>query len=308
MIYVISKATFGSYNVRDIQCNANWCSCPYSDYALIPDSMVEGILATQGYCDITLNSAGTEVTAFTARAIPSVPEECHGVNTVLSVNGVTADTEGEVTLTPSKIGAAPSGYGYGEIPVNLGSVTDDATFLVKLNEQFAKTVSRTRLVVFTRNGNAWLGELYNAGNDWGTLTAYCYGGDNSSQFSKLVRNRRDGVWSDWEYENPPLKNNTEYRTTERCDGKPVYVKRVDLGALPNKSNKREVIVPTGSTIVGIDGYSVYTSTAGNEIYTPLVKTDGVTSFFVNKTTGQVGINTDTDLSTCTATVTVKYTK
>ena len=105
-----------------------------------------------------------------------------------------------------------------------------------------------------------------------------------------------------------MKNNTEYLTTERCDGKPVYIKRVDIGALPNKNNKREVIAPTGATIVGVDGYSVYTSTAGNVIHTPLVKTEGVTGFFVNQTTGQVGINTDTDLSTYTATVTVKYTK
>jgi hypothetical protein len=108
MIYVISKATFGSYNVRDIQCNANWDCCPYSDYALIPESMVDGILATKGYCDITLNSAGTEVTGFTARTIPSVPEECCGNNTVLSVNGVKANTSGEVTLTAEQVGAAPA--------------------------------------------------------------------------------------------------------------------------------------------------------------------------------------------------------
>ena len=217
------------------------------------------------------------------------------------------DDENEI-ITPEKIGAAPSGYGYGEIPVNLGSTTDDATFLVKLNEQFSKTVSRTRMVTFIRNGNGWIGTLWNAGNGYGSLTAYCYNGDNSSQFAKLIRNCRNGTWQDWEFENPPLKNNTEYLTTERYDGKPVYVKRVDLGALPNTSNKREVIVPTGVTIISIDGYSVYTSEAGNEIYTPLVKTEGITSFFVNKTTGQVGVNTDTDLSTYTATVTVKYTK
>lgn len=78
MIHVISKSTFGSYDVRDIQCNANWCSCPYSDYALIPDGLVEGILATQGYCDIVLNGDGTEVVSFTAREIPTVPEECCG--------------------------------------------------------------------------------------------------------------------------------------------------------------------------------------------------------------------------------------
>lgn len=75
MIYVISKATFGDCNVRDIQCNANWCSCPYSDYALIPDNLVDGILATCGYCDITLNSDGTEVVSFVAREKPPTTAE-----------------------------------------------------------------------------------------------------------------------------------------------------------------------------------------------------------------------------------------
>lgn len=115
MIYVISKSTFGKYDVHDIQCNANWCNCPYSDYALIPSYLVDAILATQGYCDITLNNAGTEVVAYTARSIPNVPKECCGVNTVLSVNGVTANADGEVTLTPADIGASGGGSGGGGI-------------------------------------------------------------------------------------------------------------------------------------------------------------------------------------------------
>lgn len=102
MIYVISKSTFGDYEVRDIQCNANWCSCPYSDYALIPDELIEGILATRGYCDITLNDDETEVVSFVAREIPPVREECCGDNTVLSVNGVKADIAGEVALTVTR--------------------------------------------------------------------------------------------------------------------------------------------------------------------------------------------------------------
>lgn len=109
MIYVISKSTCGSYDVRDIQCNANWDCCPYSDYALIPDNLVDGILATQGYCDITLSDDGTAVTGFTARAIPDVPKECCGINAVLSVNGVTADSNGAITLTPEDIGASGGG-------------------------------------------------------------------------------------------------------------------------------------------------------------------------------------------------------
>ena len=81
MIYVISKSTFGSYDVRDIQCNANWDCCPYSDYALIPDDLLTGILATKGYCDIVLTDDGSAVASFTAREIPNVPEECCGERT-----------------------------------------------------------------------------------------------------------------------------------------------------------------------------------------------------------------------------------
>ena len=220
--------------------------------------------------------------------------------------GTGAETAAEAR---ANLGAAAAGYGYGEIPVSLGSTSDDAEFLVALNEQFELTHGKTRQVSFIMGGVTYLGTLWKATTGYGTLTANSYtDSETGALLTKIVRNCTNGNWQPWEYENPPLKNNTEYRTTERIGSKPVYVKRVSLGALPNASNKREVIVPTGSTIVGIDGYSVYTSTAGNDIYTPLVKTEGVTSFFMNKTTGQVGINTDTDLSTYTATVTVKYTK
>ena len=81
MIYVISKSTFGNYEVRDIQCNANWDCCPYTDYALIPDDLLDGILATKGYCDIVITDDGSAVASFTAREIPNVPEECCGERT-----------------------------------------------------------------------------------------------------------------------------------------------------------------------------------------------------------------------------------
>lgn len=73
MVYVISKETCGEYAVRDIQTNSCWCSCVLDGYALIPDELVSGILATRGYCDITLNEEGTEVVSFSAREIPLVP-------------------------------------------------------------------------------------------------------------------------------------------------------------------------------------------------------------------------------------------
>lgn len=68
---VVSKATFGEYAVRDIQTNSSWTDNPYGDeYAIVPNDMVQDILATKGYCDITLNTDGSEVTSFVAREIP----------------------------------------------------------------------------------------------------------------------------------------------------------------------------------------------------------------------------------------------
>lgn len=38
-------------------------------------------------------------------------------------------------------------------------------------------------------------------------------------------------FSEWEWENPPLLNGVEYRTSERYNGKPVYIKKLDMGLL-----------------------------------------------------------------------------
>lgn len=73
---VISIDTFGEYNVHDIQTNSSWVSNPYeTGYAVVPDEMVESIMETCGFCDITLNDDGTEVISFVAREIPEPEPE-----------------------------------------------------------------------------------------------------------------------------------------------------------------------------------------------------------------------------------------
>lgn len=75
---VVSKDTFGKYNVRDIQTNSAWGSNPYGDaYAIVPADMVADILETRGFCGIELNGDGTEIVGFTAREIPEIPEAPH---------------------------------------------------------------------------------------------------------------------------------------------------------------------------------------------------------------------------------------
>lgn len=54
------------------------------------------------------------------------------------------------------------------------------------------------------------------------------------------REKTGGVWQPWEYENPPMQPGVEYRTTERHDGNPVYVKRVNLGYLTGTNKAVDV--------------------------------------------------------------------
>ena len=66
------------------------------------------------------------------------------------------------------------------------------------------------------------------------------------------------VWMPFEWENPPMKIGVEYRTTERYDGKPVFVMAVDGGAFPNSSSKTiDVQIPdTSGQVKMLDCYGV----------------------------------------------------
>ena len=104
----------------------------------------------------------------------------------------------------------------------------------------------------------------------------------------------DGVY---EWLNPPMVINTEYRTAERWRGQPVYVKLVDCGALPNASSK-EVSYST-SNMKPIDYYGIY---ADQQV--PMGDT-GI-NLIVGK--NKIVITTTSDMSTMTLQVVVKYCK
>lgn len=46
---------------------------------------------------------------------------------------------------------------------------------------------------------------------------------------ELIRYKNYGKWYDWEWVNPPMSLNVEYRTLERHCGKPVYTQLISLG-------------------------------------------------------------------------------
>lgn len=63
-----------------------------------------------------------------------------------------------------------------------------------------------------------------------------------------------GGWQPWEYVNPSMALGIEYRTTERYLGKPVYVKMVDFGSLPN--NTLKVVTFGDNTIRMISAHGI----------------------------------------------------
>lgn len=71
----------------------------------------------------------------------------------------------------------------------------------------------------------------------------------------LTRICASNYWYPWEYVNPPMLEGVEYRTTERFEGKPVYVKAISVGA-PSKSGSVSVAhgVSNVNHIVAVGGY------------------------------------------------------
>ena len=69
------------------------------------------------------------------------------------------------------------------------------------------------------------GTVYRATDTHGeVILRTIYGGQSYTIHAQRV----DGVWQPWEWEQPPMQPGVEYRTTERWNGKAVYVKYIAL--------------------------------------------------------------------------------
>lgn len=143
-------------------------------------------------------------------------------------------------------GKAPAGYGLGE---SVGKTINTLDEIDGFGFYRIPTDSGVAPDTSTNWGAIFIGSNIN----YGTLIASREGG--------LIATRtKIGVWADsWEWVNPPMLLGVEYRTTERYQGKPVYVKAIDLGALPNATSKT---VEWGSNNVQPIRYSGRTETVG----------------------------------------------
>lgn len=191
-------------------------------------------------------------------------------------------------------GKAPAGYGLG----STHNAVSDANTIVAFGCYSTKVNTPT--------------------GDWCTILHIPYGENNATQYAKIgegydyqrkcaaKRDKINGTWQPWEWVNPPMVVGTEYRTTERYLGKPVYAKLVDCGAGPNKARK--------TVSAGISNVDKAVSATGSwallsipyEFYSGDVNGAQAISVTLNGTS--VEIASTVDYSTNTVYALIKYTK
>lgn len=137
----------------------------------------------------------------------------------------------DVDLTNDDVGAAPAGYGYGDMPKKILDTADDATGSLlegALENELAKMSNSTvKQILFydypNIPGGYCIGTFYRHDADNAALTGVNY---NTSAGS-FIKKKYNGVWTPLEWVNPPMVLGVEYRTTERYNDKPVYTKLID---------------------------------------------------------------------------------
>ena len=147
--------------------------------------------------------------------------------TMKQFNGTDYDTLYPKTVYNQVSGVAPDGYGLGKAVTTYISDANTATE--------AGWYYWGKGAVNTPSNYGAILVIPRSSNITTQLAFLDEGGVAASRI--CVRKQMDGVWGEWEWVNPPMVLGVEYRTIERYQGKPVYVKLVDCGALPNSASK-----------------------------------------------------------------------
>lgn len=201
---------------------------------------------------------------------------------------------------------ASAGYGYGEqmTDISTSDATTYSTYCAKINDILAQMPVRTTKLLNIAppqsdapSFGACAVILYKGSNDYASLVSV---GHSNMYAGGWRMQKRSGSWLPFEYIDPPTEIGEEYRTTERWQGKAVYTKLVNFGALPNKTLKQ---VQHGAAATNIIRYAA-TRSDGEGI--PFWYSGSDTVIDVSKSS--ITITTTFDSSAKTATVQIWYTK
>ena len=142
-------------------------------------------------------------------------------------------------VTRKQIGAAPSGYGLGEAVVGELSSSDmddvslgtgwyriteyDYIPIQEMRESADALLRVEHMRTEYRDGDFVIQTLYLDCQEYMLEVRRMYYNASTAGYA----------WSEWEYVNPQMVANVEYRTTQVWEGKPVYRKLVSLGSVSN---------------------------------------------------------------------------
>lgn len=125
---------------------------------------------------------------------------------------------------------------------------------------------------------------------------------------KIYRHKRSGAWEPSEIENPPMEFGVEYRTTERWNGKAVYKKAINLGALPNETNKTVTHgIDSSATYISVDALAKKSGSTLTQPF-PFINASGELLGKVQLSATGVIVYAFSDLSEYTASATLHYIK
>lgn len=212
-------------------------------------------------------------------------------DTTLSSEGKAADA---AATGDALNGKAPAGYGLGKIAVkdwaNVDSVKASGwyTFYSDVSidgHAFGAAVMRADRL----DNNMLIQTVYPACDSMTELKRMCLGGE----------------WQPWEWKNPPMNLNSEYRTTERFLGKPVYTMALSAGQLPDTATKSIALPVEFDSLISAE-WTIY----GNGEYNtmPIYSDGAAVCYWWAEGTNIVIKSTDSYASASTATVIIKYTK
>ena len=194
--------------------------------------------------------------------------------------------------TIAEIGAAPAGYGLGNSVSRDWADVDDTYAPGWYKFQGFVSVDGVSLNSPFMRVDSW--DMNNCAQ-----TLFPLG----SEAACLTRRRTGGVWGAWEWINPPMSPNVEYRTTELHNGKVVYTKLVQFGALPNNTEKSVTAMPAGSSLIEAVGYA-----SGSSYNVAIPGYYAIQSFGSTRSSGNLWLSTTIDMSSYNGWITIKYTK
>ena len=207
------------------------------------------------------------VASFNSRTGAVMPQSGDYNATQIPVSG---EPEAE-TVAAALSNKAPAGFGFGDAIQEIATTSAEESYetycakvdavLDAMPDKTAKLVRAYPPAVYGNAGTT-ISLLYKSDANYAVLSnigSADVGLCGWRMFKlRYPSSSSPAVWMPFEWENPPMKIGVEYRTTERYDGKPVFVMAVNGGAFPDNSSKIiEVQIPdTSGQVKMLDCYGV----------------------------------------------------